>query len=86
MQISQLYSDLQEDAKKQAAEYLAAQVYQLYDERRGLVEEKDRLSCQNAELQRLCCGQRIELDRFQAYIREDGCGPTASLIGKVEEL
>lgn len=27
MQISQLYSDLQEDAKKQAAEYLAAQVY-----------------------------------------------------------
>ena len=56
MQISQLYSDLQEDAKKQAAEYLAAQVYQLYDERRSLVEEKDRLGCQNAELQRLCCG------------------------------
>lgn len=28
----------------------------------------------------------MELDRFTAYIREDGCGPTASLIGKVEEL
>lgn len=28
----------------------------------------------------------MELDKYQAYIREDGCGPTASLIAKVEEL
>jgi hypothetical protein len=26
------------------------------------------------------------LDKFTAYVRQDGCGPTASLIGKVEEL
>lgn len=41
---------------------------------------------QNSELQRLSCQQKIELDKYHAYVRDDGCGPTASLIGKVEEL
>lgn len=44
MQISKLYSDLQEDAKKEAAEYLSAQVYQLYDERRQFAADNDLLS------------------------------------------
>lgn len=61
-------------------------MYQLYDERRGLLAENDQYQQKNAELQRLACAQRVELDRFTAYIRQDGCGPTASLLGKVEEL
>jgi hypothetical protein len=36
MAISQIYSEQAEDTKKQAAEFLAAQVYQLYEERRVL--------------------------------------------------
>ena len=50
------------------------------------MSENDLLNEKNIELNRLACAQRIELDKFVAYIRQDGCGPTASLIGKVEEL
>ena len=50
-----MYSDFQDEAKKKAAEYLAAQVYQLYDERRNFAEENDGLQQKNAELQRLAC-------------------------------
>ena len=37
-------------------------------------------------MQRLACAQRVELDKLQSYVREDGAGPTATLIAKVEEL
>lgn len=39
MLITQIYSDFQEDAKKQAAEFLTAQVYQLCEERRQMLAE-----------------------------------------------
>ena len=84
--ITQIYSDFQEDAKRQAAEFLTSQVYQLCEEKRQLLAENDQLTQKNSELQRLACAQRIELDKFNAYVRQDGCGPTASLLGKVEEL
>ena len=86
MTITNLYSQDQDEAKKSSAEFLAAQVYQLYDERNRFVNENEDLKTKNADLQRLACSQRIELDKFTAYVRQDGCGPTASLIGKVEEL
>jgi len=87
MTITGLYStEVQDDDKKKAAEYLSTQVYQLYDERRAIVAESDEMKQQNTDLQRLTCAQKIELEKYTAYIRQDGCGPTASLIGKVEEL
>lgn len=43
-------SELKDEDKKKAAEYLAAQVYQLYDERREIVKENDSLKQQNSEL------------------------------------
>ena len=69
MSLSQVYSDQDDDPKKQAAEYLSAQIYQLYEERRALVSQNDDLVNSNAELQRLACAQRIELDKFTAYVR-----------------
>ena len=51
-----------------------------------MLADQDALTQKNSELQRLVCAQRIELDKYTAYIRQDGCGPTASLLGKVEEL
>ena len=88
MAITQLYDAEKEggEEKKKAAEYLSAQVYQLYEERREIVKENDLLKQQNSELQRLSCSQKIDLEKYTAYIRKDGCGPTASMIGKVEEL
>jgi hypothetical protein len=29
---------------------------------------------------------KIDLEKYSAYIRKDGCGPTANMIGKLEEL
>lgn len=69
MQISQVYADSGQDQKKQAAEYLTAQIYQLYEERRNLATENDLLKEKNADLQRLVVSQRIELDRYTAYVR-----------------
>lgn len=69
MLITQIYSDFQEDAKKQAAEFLTSQVYQLSEEKRKLLAENDELQQKNSELQRLSLAQRIELDKFNAYIR-----------------
>jgi hypothetical protein len=42
MSIAQLYSsELKDEDKRKAAEYLAAQVYQLYEERREVTKEND---------------------------------------------
>ena len=37
-----------------------------------MASENDLLSEKNIELNRLACAQRIELDKFVAYIRQDG--------------
>ena len=71
---------------EQATDYLTNQLYQISEERRRLLEETDALKQKNAEMQRLACAQRMELDKLQSYVRADGCGPTATLIGKVDEL
>ena len=55
MTINQLYSVDQDEAKKSAAEFLSAQVYQLYDERTQLVAENEDLKTKGADLQRLAC-------------------------------
>lgn len=50
-QIASIYSlEYQDKEKKEAAEFLSAQVYQLYDERRTLVLENNELKQQNSEL------------------------------------
>jgi hypothetical protein len=49
--ISLAYSE--GDDKKQAAEFLSKQVYQLYEERRQLLGDKDELISQCNELQRM---------------------------------
>lgn len=83
LSITQIFADADE-GKKQAAEFLAAQVYQLYDERRVLVTENDDFKQKNADLQRLMCQQREDLNKYQGYVTNQG--PSANLINKVDEL
>ena len=50
MTITNLYSQDQDEAKKSSAEFLAAQVYQLYDERNRFVNENEELKTKNSDL------------------------------------
>jgi hypothetical protein len=48
--ISLAYSEHGADDKKQAAEFLSNQVYQLYEERRQLLADKEELELSQNEL------------------------------------
>eukprot|EP00347_Sterkiella_histriomuscorum_P009212 403342098 len=84
--IALAYSETGDEEKKQAAEFLSGQIYQLYEERRQLLMDKDQLQLQNNELQRLNVSLRVDLEKYRAYIAEDFSGHNAQLISRVEEL
>lgn len=48
--LSQVHGEFQDEGRKQASEYLSAQVYQLCEERRRLLDECDQLKQKNGEL------------------------------------
>ncbi|CDW76964.1 fha domain containing protein [Stylonychia lemnae] len=80
------YSEQGDEEKRVAAEFLSNQIYQLYEERRQLLSEKDQFIIQNNELQRLNVALRVELEKYKTYIAEDFSGHTGQLICRVEEL
>jgi len=72
------------EERRQAAEFLSDQIYQLYEERRQVLLEKDGLQAQNTELQRLNVGLRVELEKYRAFVGEDFS--THQLVQRVDEL
>jgi predicted RNA polymerase sigma factor len=51
--------------KQKAAEFLSNQVYQLYEERRHLISEKDQLQEAFNELERANVSLRCDLERYR---------------------
>jgi hypothetical protein len=43
----------EEQTKRDAAEFLAMQVHEMYEEKRALLTERDMMMLQNSDLQRL---------------------------------
>jgi predicted RNA polymerase sigma factor len=57
--------------KQKAAEFLSNQVYQLYEERRHLISEKDQLQEAFNELERANVSLRCDLERYRQLLSED---------------
>ena len=79
--------------KQKAAEFLSNQVYQLYEERRHLISEKDQLQEAFNELERANVSLRCDLERYRQLLSEDflhgghlNNASTVQLFHKVEEL
>lgn len=79
MTISQQF----EDDKGQAAEFLAQQVQQLYQENRSLVDQNCQLSEHCSELQQVNAATRCELEKYTQWAREAG---TDDLLNRLETL
>ena len=60
----QQLSDESLQNKKQAAQFLAQQTHQIYEDRRGLLIERDSLIKQNANLQRLNIELKCDLEQY----------------------
>lgn len=56
---------LTDGAKKEAAEFLAQQSCQIYEDRRSLLAERDTMVLMNADLQRLNIALKCDLERYQ---------------------
>lgn len=82
--ITQAYSEHGEDDKRQAAEFLGQQIYTLYEERRTLLSEKDRVVSENNALQRTNIAYKFQIDKFAQLLSEDG--NCAMLMARVDEL
>ena len=74
--ISQNFEEQNEYEKKQAADYLAQQIYQLYQERSSLLSERDQLQVQNTDLQRLNVALKCDLEKYTQWAKQDDSSGT----------
>lgn len=63
--ITMAFNEQGSEDKKQAAEFLSNQVYQLYEEKRQLLLEKDELQTHFNELERINVSLRCDLERYR---------------------
>jgi len=54
----------EEQTKRDAAEFLAQQVHEMYEEKRALLTERDMMMLQNSDLQRLNIACQCDIERY----------------------
>jgi malate synthase len=68
--ITMAFNEAGED-KQKAAEFLSQQVYQLYEERRQLLSDKDQIQEAFKEVERNNVALRCDLERYRQLLSED---------------
>lgn len=69
--IQKNFEEQRDFEKKQAAEFLSQQIFQLYQERQALLSERDQLQVQNTDLQRLNVALKCDLEKYSQWAKRD---------------